>query len=87
MLSGRDKRPLAGIRVVELGSVVAGPFAARVLADFGAEVIKIELKSGDPLRRRPMDCHWGQHGPHFSSIGRSDAAARPAGGWSLSVRQ
>ena len=33
--------PLAGIRVLELGSLIAGPFAGRVFADFGAEVIKI----------------------------------------------
>ena len=44
-------RPLDGIRVVELGSLIAGPFAAKTLADFGAEIIKIEPPgSGDPLR-------------------------------------
>ena len=43
--------PLSGIRVVEIGQLIAGPFAARVLADFGANVIKIEApKTGDPLR-------------------------------------
>lgn len=43
--------PLAGIRVVELGTLIAAPFAARLLAEFGAEVIKIEQPgSGDPLR-------------------------------------
>lgn len=44
-------RPLEGIRVIELGTLIAGPFAAKTLADFGAEVIKIEAPgSGDPLR-------------------------------------
>ena len=44
--------PLSGIRVVELGTLIAAPFAARLLAEFGAEVIKIEQPgSGDPLRR------------------------------------
>ncbi|WP_214370231.1 CaiB/BaiF CoA transferase family protein [Pseudonocardia sp. H11422] len=48
--------PLAGVRVLELGSIIAGPFATRMLGDFGAEVIKIELPgSGDPLRE------WGVH--------------------------
>ncbi|SFP13294.1 formyl-CoA transferase [Variovorax sp. OK605] len=43
--------PLAGLKVVELGQLIAGPFAARTLGDFGAEVIKIEPPgTGDPLR-------------------------------------
>ena len=51
--SGASMRgPLAGLRVVELGTLIAAPFAARVLAEFGAEVIKIEAPNGgDPLRR------------------------------------
>jgi crotonobetainyl-CoA:carnitine CoA-transferase CaiB-like acyl-CoA transferase len=44
--------PLSGIRVVELGTLIAAPFAARLFAEFGAEVIKIEQPgSGDPLRK------------------------------------
>ena len=43
--------PLAGVRVLELGSLIAGPFCGRILADFGADVLKIEPPgSGDPLR-------------------------------------
>lgn len=43
--------PLAGVRVVELGTLIAGPYAASLLAQFGAEVIKIESPGlGDPLR-------------------------------------
>ena len=43
---------LAGLKVVELGQLIAGPFAAKTLADFGAEVIKIEPPgAGDPLRQ------------------------------------
>lgn len=44
--------PLSGLKVLELGQLIAGPFAAKTLADFGAEVIKIEPPgSGDPLRQ------------------------------------
>jgi formyl-CoA transferase len=45
------KLPLAGVKVIELGTLIAGPYAACVLAQFGAEVIKIEAPDGgDPLR-------------------------------------
>ena len=45
--------PLAGVRVLELGHYVAAPFATRLLADLGAEVIKVEPPTGDPVRQ------WG----------------------------
>ncbi len=45
-------RPLDGIKVLELGQLIAGPFTTKILAEFGAEVIKIEPPlSGDPLRK------------------------------------
>jgi formyl-CoA transferase len=44
--------PLAGLKVLELGQLIAGPFAAKTLADFGADVVKIETPgAGDPLRK------------------------------------
>src|SRR6476620_7773835 len=44
--------PMQGLEVIELGQLIAGPFAAKTLADFGAEVIKIEPPAGgDPLRQ------------------------------------
>jgi formyl-CoA transferase len=43
---------LTGLKVLELGQLIAGPFAAKTLADFGADVVKIETpKTGDPLRK------------------------------------
>jgi formyl-CoA transferase/succinyl-CoA--D-citramalate CoA-transferase len=45
--------PLAGTTVLELGSLIAGPFAGQLLGDYGAEVVKIEPPGGDPMR------HWG----------------------------
>ena len=48
--------PLKGIRVIEMGQLLAGPFVGSRLADFGAEVIKIETPgTGDPMRE------WGHH--------------------------
>jgi crotonobetainyl-CoA:carnitine CoA-transferase CaiB-like acyl-CoA transferase len=47
-----SQRPLAGVRVLELGALIAGPFCAKVLAEFGADVVKVEPpKIGDPLRQ------------------------------------
>jgi formyl-CoA transferase len=53
-------RPLAGLKVLELGQLIAGPFAGKVFAEFGAEVIKVEppasdnAPGGDPLRQWRM---------------------------------
>ncbi len=45
-------RPLAGLKVLEMGALIAGPFCAKILAEFGADVVKLEPPGqGDPLRR------------------------------------
>ena len=50
-MSQSDSRPLAGIRIIEFGQLIAGPFAGCLLAYFGAEVIKVEPPGkGDPIR-------------------------------------
>jgi crotonobetainyl-CoA:carnitine CoA-transferase CaiB-like acyl-CoA transferase len=50
---GTDKKqpPLKGVKVIELGTLIAGPYAGGLFAQFGAEVIKIEPPEGDPLRK------------------------------------
>src|ERR1700757_1168488 len=56
--------PLAGIKVVEMGQLIAGPFCGQLLGDMGADVVKIEAPGqGDPMRQ------WGQKGfPLFWEI-------------------
>ena len=51
MAPSTNDGPLAGCRVLEMGSTVSGPFCGRLLADFGAEVIKVEPPTGDPVRQ------------------------------------
>ena len=58
---------LEGLRVVELGNFITGPLAAMMLADLGAEVIKVERPEGDPFRRG----HGGQYGPAFVAYNRN----------------
>jgi formyl-CoA transferase len=59
----RSTGPLAGLRVIELGTLLAGPFCGQLLGDFGAEVIKVEPPGqGDPMRV------WGREKAHGKSL-------------------
>jgi crotonobetainyl-CoA:carnitine CoA-transferase CaiB-like acyl-CoA transferase len=49
-LEPRSGPPLAGIKVLDLGSVIAGAYASAILANFGAETVKVESREGDPFR-------------------------------------
>lgn len=55
--------PLAGLRVIEMGTLLAGPFCGQLLGDLGAEIIKVEAPGvGDPMRQ------WGQEKAHGKSL-------------------
>ena len=61
--SGQSAGPLAGVRVVEMGQLLAGPFCGQLLGDLGADVVKIEDPAkGDPLRQ------WGRQLPQGQSL-------------------
>lgn len=64
-------RPYAGLRVVEIAIAVAGPYAAMMLGDLGAEVIKIEPYDGDESRRWAPKAAVGEDGCYFLSVNRS----------------
>lgn len=66
--------PLSGLRVIELGQLIAGPFASKMLGEFGADVIKVEPpETGDPLRTWRMlhdgtSVWWAAHARNKRSI-------------------
>jgi crotonobetainyl-CoA:carnitine CoA-transferase CaiB-like acyl-CoA transferase len=60
-------QPLASIRVVEQGTFITGPCAGMMLADLGADVIKVESPAGDPYRSYQS----GQFSPHFQAYNRN----------------
>ena len=70
----KPKQILSGIKVLELGQLIAGPFASKTLADFGAEIIKVESPGeGDPLRKWRMlhkgtSVWWQAHSRNKQSI-------------------
>ena len=66
--------PLTGIRVVDLSQYIPGPFATRLLADLGAEVIKIEPPAGDPMRR--FMHHGDGPSPLYRHLNRGKRVAR-----------
>ncbi|MGV6871937.1 CaiB/BaiF CoA transferase family protein [Pseudochelatococcus sp. B33] len=65
--------PLSGLKILEIGHYIAAPFATRVLADLGADVIKIEPPSGDPVRKWGAvvgddSLWWSVHGRNKRSV-------------------
>src|SRR3990172_10785700 len=62
--------PLRGLRILDLSQFLAGPFCTQILADLGAEVIKIEPQAGDPTRVLPPYFYKGE-GAYFLAINRT----------------
>jgi formyl-CoA transferase len=63
MIQGQEQGPLSDVRVIETGTLIAGPFCGQLLGDLGAEVIKVEDPAGgDPMRE------WGKEKPHGLSL-------------------
>lgn len=58
-----DEPPLAGYKIVDLSTGIAGAYCTKLLADGGADVIKVEAPQGDPLRR------WSASGAHIPTDG------------------
>lgn len=62
--------PLRGVRILDLSQFLAGPFCTQILADLGAEIIKIEPQAGDPTRVLPPYAYKGE-GAYFLAINRT----------------
>lgn len=62
--------PLAGFRIIEIGHMLAGPYCGMLLADLGAEVIKIETGTGDISRSTGIH-YFGGHNVYFASLNRN----------------
>lgn len=69
MSSGGEHGPLAGLRILEVGHMLAGPYCGLLLADMGADIVKIEPPEGD-IGRRVSPHFIGPHNAYFTSLNR-----------------
>ncbi len=74
--AGSGPLPLSGLRVVELAGYIAGSYVGRLLADLGADVVKIEPPDGDPFRVNGYGFPAWNHGKRALSLNLRDAAGR-----------
>lgn len=68
--SSKSRSPLSGLRVIELAQILAGPYAATMLGDLGADVIKVEPPSGDQIRGTDSLLQGGASS-YFASVNRN----------------
>jgi len=71
------KGPLSGIRVLDLGNFLAGPLTTMLLSELGADVIKLEAPSGDPMRPIAWAFNGCQRGKRGIALSLKEPAARP----------
>ena len=69
--SQKTQAPLQGLRILDLTSMIAGPHAAQILADYGADVIKIEPPEGDLMRRGVGAARSADMGPLYLQLNRN----------------
>jgi crotonobetainyl-CoA:carnitine CoA-transferase CaiB-like acyl-CoA transferase len=70
--------PLEGIRVLDLGNYLAGPYAPQMLADLGADVVKLEAATGDPMRAQGWPFAGCQRGKRGLALDLKSPQSRPA---------
>ena len=73
-----DAAPLDGVRVLDLGAFYAGPYTSRLLADLGADVVKLEPVAGDPLRGITFPFRSAQAGKRAVALDLKDPELAPA---------
>ncbi len=78
MVQGARRPPLDGLKVLDLGAYLAGPFGAMLLADLGADVVEVEPPAGDAMRRLERTFAGAQRGKRGVALKLGDPRTRPA---------
>ena len=71
-------RPFEGVKILDFTQVLAGPYASYQLALLGADVIKVERREGEDMRRTPLSSEWAKRGLPGHQRQQAQPDARPA---------